>query len=112
IMIGEVIRKSIGFAGALMSDDISMGALNGTIGERTWAAIAAGCDLVLHCNGRLDEMQAVGQEAPMLPGPARKRTDAALAAPHQPDAINLAAARKRFAELLARDASDVRMVVS
>src|SRR5262249_57435729 len=108
----EVIRKWIGFAGALMSDDISMGALNGTIGERTRAAIAAGCDLVLHCNGRLDEMQAVAQESPMLAGAAAKRTDAALAARHQPDAINLAAARKRFAQLLGRDASGVRVVVS
>src|SRR5262245_48745359 len=109
-MIGEVIRKSIGFAGALMSDDISMGALSGTIGERTRAAVAAGCDLVLHCNGRLDEMQAVAQESPMLAGVAAQRTDAALRARRQPDDIDLAAARARFAQLLARDAA--RAVVS
>src|SRR5262245_4360632 len=50
-IIGQVIRESIGFSGALMSDDISMGALTGSIPERTRAALAAGCDLVLHCNG-------------------------------------------------------------
>lgn len=109
-MIGEVIRKSIGFSGALMSDDISMGALSGTIGERTRAAIAAGCDLALHCNGRLDEMQAVAQESPILGGAAARRTDAALAARRQPDDIDLAAARARFAQLLARD--DAKVVVS
>src|SRR5215475_6960589 len=110
IMIGEVIRRAIGFSGALMSDDISMGALSGTIGERTCAAIAAGCDLVLHCNGRLDEMQAVAERAPMLAGAAARRTDAALAARRQPDDIDLAAARARFAQLLARD--DAKVVVS
>jgi len=109
-MIGEVIRKSIGFAGALMSDDISMGALSGTIGERTRAAVAAGCDLVLHCNGRLDEMQAVAQDSPMLAGSAAQRTDAALRARNKPDDVDLAAARTRFAELLARD--EARAVVS
>jgi beta-N-acetylhexosaminidase len=59
-MIREVIRGFIGFGGALMSDDVSMGALSGTIAERTRASLAAGCDLVLHCNGRLDEMRAGG----------------------------------------------------
>src|SRR5262245_47693397 len=72
-MIGEVIRNSIGFSGALMSDDISMGALSGTIGERTRAAIAAGCDLALHCNGRLDEVQAEGPGAAALGGAAARR---------------------------------------
>src|SRR5262245_45104037 len=109
-MIGEVIRNSIGFSGALMSDDISMGALSGTIGERTRAAIAAGCDLALHCNGRLDEVQAEGPGAAALGGAAARRTDAALAARRQPDDIDLAAARARFAQLLARD--DAKVVVS
>src|SRR5262249_59813206 len=64
IMIGEVIRRVIGFAGALMSDDISMGALSGTIAERSRHAVAAACALVLHCNGRLAEMLMVAAEAP------------------------------------------------
>ena len=55
-MVREVIRGLIGFKGLLMSDDVSMGALSGTIAERSRAALAAGCDVVLHCNGKLDEM--------------------------------------------------------
>src|SRR6185503_10469047 len=48
----EVIRGVIGFGGALMTDDLSMAALSGTVAERSRAALAAGCDLVLHCNGQ------------------------------------------------------------
>src|SRR5206468_9552362 len=72
-MVGQVIRGSIGFTGLLMSDDISMGALSGSIAERARAALAAGCDVVLHCNGRLDEMQAVSAEARALTGEADRR---------------------------------------
>src|SRR6185437_4754843 len=52
-MIQKVIRGSIGFQGLLMSDDVSMNALAGTIADRTAAVFAAGCDMVLHCNGKL-----------------------------------------------------------
>ena len=69
-IVGEVIRKSIGFQGLLMSDDVSMGALSGSLGERTKAAIAAGCDMVLHCNGKMSEMTAVAGQAPLLAGTA------------------------------------------
>src|SRR5205823_14933412 len=58
-MVREVIRGSIGFDGLLMSDDISMQALSGSVGERSAAALAAGCDVVLHCNGRFEEMEQV-----------------------------------------------------
>ena len=71
-MVREVIREFIGFKGLLMSDDISMGALSGTLAERTRAAIAAGCDVVLHCNGALDEMRAVADAAPLLAGEAQR----------------------------------------
>jgi beta-N-acetylhexosaminidase len=101
IIINEVIRAFIGFAGALMSDDVSMGALTGTIAERTRAAIAAGCDLVLHCNGNLDEMRAVASEAPELAGGAAERCAAALALRRRPTDIDLAAARAEFSALLA-----------
>ncbi len=100
IMIQDVIRDSIGFAGALMSDDVSMGALSGTIAERSRAALAAGCDLVLHCNGRLDEMREVAAETPSLPGEAARRTAAALAARRPPEDIDLDVARAAFARLL------------
>ena len=58
-MVQQVIRGLIGFQGLLMSDDVSMGALSGTLAERSRASLAAGCDVVLHCNGDLAEMQAV-----------------------------------------------------
>jgi beta-N-acetylhexosaminidase len=99
-MIRDVIRGFIGFDGLLMSDDISMGALSGTLGERTRASLTAGCDVVLHCNGRLGEMQAVAADAPELEGAAARRAAAALARRRAPSAIDLAAAREEFAALM------------
>ena len=72
-IIEQVIRGDIGFQGLLMSDDVSMNALAGSIGERSRAIIAAGCDMVLHCNGKLDEMHEVAREAPGLSGKALAR---------------------------------------
>ena len=69
-ILRQVIRGFIGFRGLLMSDDISMNALSGTIAERSRAALAAGCDVVLHCNGDMSEMEAVAAEAPKLAGEA------------------------------------------
>jgi beta-N-acetylhexosaminidase len=100
-MIGEVIRKSIGFRGALMSDDVSMCALSGSISERTRDSLKAGCDLVLHCNGDLSEMQAVAAEAPELAGEAAQRTRAALAARGSVTDFDVAQARQEFAAMLA-----------
>jgi beta-N-acetylhexosaminidase len=100
-MVREVIRGFIGFQGLLMTDDIGMGALSGTAGERTQAAIAAGCDVVLHCNGRLAEMRAVAAHAPKLAGKALKRADAALAMRHAPEEFDRAEGRKTFAALIA-----------
>ncbi len=101
-VISDVIRDWIGFDGALMSDDVSMGALAGTLAERTRAAFAAGCDLVLHCNGRLDEMGDVAAETPLLGGDAARRTDAALAARKTPAAFDVSQARAAFSAMLAR----------
>jgi beta-N-acetylhexosaminidase len=78
-LVRDVIRGWLGFRGLLMSDDISMGALSGSLDERSCAAIAAGCDVVLHCNGKLDEMQAVAAAVPVLDGESAARADAALA---------------------------------
>jgi beta-N-acetylhexosaminidase len=67
-LIERVIRGAIGFDGVLVSDDIGMGALAGAVGERVRGALAAGCDLVLHCNGSLDEMaEAADAVAPLSP---------------------------------------------
>ncbi len=69
-IIQQVIRGVIGFQGLLMSDDVSMNALAGSIAERTRAIVNAGCDMVLHCNGKLDEMRDVACETPELTGEA------------------------------------------
>src|SRR4029450_10495740 len=74
-LVRDVIRDWLGFRGLLMSDDISMGALSGSIGERSRAGVAAGCDVVLHCNGELDEMRAVASAVPVLGGEAAVRAD-------------------------------------
>lgn len=78
-VIGEVIRGRIGFGGLLLTDDLSMSALSGTLGERAETAIAAGCDMALHCNGNLAEMREVAAAAPILTGEAARRAAAALA---------------------------------
>jgi beta-N-acetylhexosaminidase len=100
-MVGQVIRGLIGFQGLLMSDDISMKALSGTIAERSRASLAAGCDVVLHCNGELSEMAAVAGEAPELSGKSAKRADAALAARSAPEEFDTDAARKVFTQMVA-----------
>ena len=84
-----------------MSDDISMGALEGSIAERSSAAIAAGCDLVLHCNGDMAEMMSVAAEAPVLAGDASRRAAAALAAKRAADPIDPIASRNAFLKLVA-----------
>jgi beta-N-acetylhexosaminidase len=99
-MIREVIRGFIGFDGLLMGDDVSMGALSGSIAERARASLAAGCDLVLHCNGKMDEMRQVAGEAPELSGDAARRSAAALAARKKPAAIDIETARREFAAML------------
>ena len=99
-MVQQVIRGSIGFKGLLMSDDVSMGALSGTITERSRAALAAGCDVVLHCNGDLAEMTQVAAAAPELSGAAAERAEAALARRHAPVAFDVEAARKVFTEMV------------
>jgi beta-N-acetylhexosaminidase len=71
--IGNVIRGAIGFDGVLVSDDLSMQALGGTLAERARGALAAGCDLALHCNGKLDEMREVaGAVRPLNAAAARR----------------------------------------
>ena len=99
-IVRDVIRDSIGYQGLLMTDDISMGALSGTVGERTRAAIAAGCDVVLHCNGDMPEMLAVAAEAPVLAGEASRRAAAALAMRKPAAPIDLVAGRAEFLRLM------------
>jgi beta-N-acetylhexosaminidase len=101
-IIQQVIRGVIGFQGLLMSDDVSMNALAGSIAERTRAIIAAGCDMVLHCNGKLDEMREVARETPELSGEALERAGQALASRRAPQAFDRLAARAELDALIDR----------
>ncbi|WP_050630537.1 beta-N-acetylhexosaminidase [Bradyrhizobium viridifuturi] len=101
-IIEQVIRGLIGFQGLLMSDDVSMNALAGSIAERTRAIAAAGCDMILHCNGNIDEMREVARETPELTGKALERAKAALAARKRPQLLDRQAARAELDALLDR----------
>ena len=83
-----------------MSDDISMGALSGSLSERTGAAIAAGCDMVLHCDGDLAEMRAVAAAVPVLAGEAARRAAAALATKRPAASFDVAVSRVEFSRLM------------
>lgn len=98
-VIAEIIRGRIGFDGLLMSDDVSMKALSGDFAERTRAILAAGCDVVLHCNGDMEEMRAVAAETPALGGTAQARAERALAPAGRVDATDETAARAEFEAL-------------
>jgi len=99
-MIGRVIRGGIGFQGLLMSDDVSMNALAGSIAERTRAIFAAGCDMVLHCNGKLDEMRDVALNTPELSGMAASRAEKALASRRVPKSFDRNRARTELDALI------------
>jgi beta-N-acetylhexosaminidase len=101
-IIEQVIRGAIGFQGLLMSDDVSMNALAGSIAERTTAIVAAGCDMVLHCNGNLAEMREVAAETPELTGSALQRAEQALAARKPPLELDRQAARAELDALVER----------
>ncbi|WP_439155260.1 glycoside hydrolase family 3 N-terminal domain-containing protein [Yoonia sp.] len=87
----QVIRDDIGFDGLIMTDDLSMQALSGTIAERAAASIAAGCDIVLHCNGDADEMRAVVMASGDMTPAAHARADRALAQRKPPETIDIPA---------------------
>jgi beta-N-acetylhexosaminidase len=97
----KVIRGAIGYDGLVMSDDLSMKALSGDFAERAEQALAAGCDVVLHCNGDMDEMKAVADGTGALKGHAKRRAHAALGRlARAPEPIDLDEARARFAAAL------------
>jgi beta-N-acetylhexosaminidase len=104
-IIRQVIRGVIGFQGLLMSDDVSMNALAGSIAERTRAIVNAGCDMVLHCNGKLDEMRDVARETPELAGEALDRARRALASRRAPAPFDRQAARAELEALMDRVAT-------
>jgi beta-N-acetylhexosaminidase len=99
-MVDQVIRGVIGFQGLLMSDDVSMNALAGSLAERTRAIFTAGCDIVLHCNGNLGEMRDVASETPELSGKALERARKALASRKAPKPFDRLAARAELDALI------------
>ena len=99
-LIERIIRGEMGFDGVLFTDDLSMRALGGSLAERARAALDAGCDLVEHCNGKLEEMTAVAAAVGPLSEAARRRIDAAEALRAAPRPIDRAALTARLEELL------------
>ncbi len=104
-VVGDVIRGSIGFSGLLMSDDISMEALSGPLQERARAALAAGCDLVLHCTGNMDEMKEVAAAVPPMSAAADVRAHAALERRRVAAREDTAKLRAEWTMLMQMDAS-------
>jgi beta-N-acetylhexosaminidase len=96
-VLSRIVRRSIGFQGLVMTDDLSMKALSGGFAERTAAALGAGCDVVLHCNGSMEEMTAVAAACRPLAGKAKARAAAALARlPRHIEPFDAEEARSRF----------------
>ncbi len=99
-VVHEVIRGEIGYQGLLMTDDLSMQALSGPLSARAKAALFAGCDVVLHCNGSMDEMRDVAVEAKPLEGAWLKRAETALSHLAGAAEFDRIAAEARLKELL------------
>jgi len=100
-VIGDIVRGYIGFDGLLFSDDLSMQALSGTLGQRTAAVLAAGCDVALHCNGQMAEMLDVVAHARALDAAALRRWSAASALVVAAPPTDINALRAEFDRLLA-----------
>lgn len=97
----SLIRDELGMDSLLMTDDLSMHALDGDFAERTRASLGAGCDVILHCNGQMDEMTAIASALPALEGDALRRADHAEALRSAADdAVQLGALDRRFAALV------------
>jgi beta-N-acetylhexosaminidase len=84
-VINDIIRQRIGFDGFLMSDDIGMEALSGDHGQRAAACVAAGCDVALHCDGKMDNMLLVAKSVPDLSAEGEARLARAMAMRFAPD---------------------------
>ena len=99
-VIAEVIRGAIGFDGVLVTDDLSMAALSGDYADRASKSLAAGCDVVLHCNGKTEEMTATMGGVGALSAEATRRLTAAAARPSAPEEVDAAALAARLERLL------------
>jgi len=95
----DYLRDTLGFQGLLMTDDLGMKALGGSLPDRARRAIAAGCDIVLHCSGDMTEMEGVVEASGPLTPAAARRAEAALAARRPPDTVDIAALAAEFDSL-------------
>jgi beta-N-acetylhexosaminidase len=100
-VVGEIIRKRIGFGGLLLTDDIDMEALAGPVPERSAKALAAGCDLVLNCWARMDDMIGIAERCPTMSEETAVRLERALDVGGKPtgDQAHLIAKRDSLLEL-------------
>lgn len=99
--IASVVRGTIGFDGVLVSDDLAMAALSGAPGVRARAALAAGCDVALHCSGDLPAMAEIADAARRIDAAGAARLARAAQAAHAPEPFDAAAAEARLGALLA-----------
>jgi beta-N-acetylhexosaminidase len=95
-----VIRDQIGFDGLIMTDDLGMKALSGSLTDLSQQARAAGCDVILHCNGSLADKQEVAAAADRMDAEGQRRAEAALAARKQPDEVDIPALEAKLDALL------------
>lgn len=100
VIINQIIRQHIGFDGLLMGDDISMEALSGALPERALASLAAGCDLILHCDGNMAQMQDLAAVLPKLAGQSLKRAQKIEEILQNPPRVAVKNAQKVWEELL------------
>lgn len=96
----NLIRNDFGFQGLLMTDDLSMNALSGDVVARVTASLAAGIDVILHCNGALEEMVEVAAAASGMTPAAKARAERALAARQMPEPVDITALEAELSNLL------------
>lgn len=99
----DVIRTEIGFDGLLMTDDLSMGALDGTHAERAGRAIKVGCDMILHCSGDMMHMEEIAECVPELSGDAERRANIALNSRSTQDIVDIDAAIAEYGGMIKVD---------
>ncbi|MDH5748109.1 MAG: beta-hexosaminidase, partial [Rhodospirillales bacterium] len=99
-VVGEVIRQKIGFDGILLTDDLSMKALKGDYRTRAAASLGAGCDLVLHCNGKMEEMEAAASGCGEMTAQTRERLGRGEAMRRDPADTDPEGARRRLMDIM------------
>ncbi len=99
----DLIRTEIGFDGLLMTDDLSMGALEGSHGSRAERALGAGCDMILHCSGDMAHMVEIAQAVPILAGERERRANMAVNSRQTQDIVDIEAAIAEYGRMLKVD---------